>query len=123
MLCPQEPAVEALKIRVLVLYLQGYRLFGGLYWLWLTRFDCDKLGGGERCNICSKPVYHEEKVRVYGDVFHTTCFKCNSCGVYLNLQTFHRLDQVYHILLLFVICLLLLLFVVLYILFQAIVLL
>ena len=46
------------------------------------------------CVRCRGPVYPPERIQANpGSLFHTTCFKCNTCGVKLTLKTFCKNPQ------------------------------
>ncbi|CAG5122182.1 unnamed protein product, partial [Candidula unifasciata] len=45
-------------------------------------------GGGDKCGICEKTVYAQEKIEAGGVAFHKTCFKCSHCKMTLNLQNY-----------------------------------
>eukprot|EP01033_Poteriospumella_lacustris_P018385 gene18384-13218_t len=43
------------------------------------------LGGGNKCSICTKPVYKMEEIIALGRIFHDKCFTCggvhqDGCG-------------------------------------------
>ncbi|XP_076455256.1 uncharacterized protein LOC143289902 [Babylonia areolata] len=53
-----------------------------------------KFGGGEKCGICQKTVYQQERVEAGGIPFHKGCFKCNNCKMSLNLNNYGQAEGV-----------------------------
>ncbi|KAK7094950.1 uncharacterized protein [Littorina saxatilis] len=47
-----------------------------------------KFGGGEKCGICQKTVYAQERVEAGNIPFHKLCFKCKTCKMSLNLNNY-----------------------------------
>ncbi|OWF52791.1 LIM domain-containing protein WLIM2b-like [Mizuhopecten yessoensis] len=45
-------------------------------------------GGGEKCVICEKSVYANERIEAGGVAFHKFCFKCSECKMQLNLNNY-----------------------------------
>ena len=41
-------------------------------------------GGGEKCGVCQKTVYQQERVEAGGIPFHKICFKCTCCKMSLK---------------------------------------
>ncbi|BFZ05540.1 hypothetical protein BsWGS_08579 [Bradybaena similaris] len=52
-----------------------------------------KFGGGDKCGICDKTVYAQEKIEAGGVSFHKNCFKCSQCKMTLNLQNYGQADK------------------------------
>ncbi|XP_076436471.1 uncharacterized protein LOC143275991 [Babylonia areolata] len=53
-----------------------------------------KFGGGEKCQVCQKTAYEQEKVMAGGLPFHKTCFKCSVCKLSLNLNNYAQAEKV-----------------------------
>uniref|UniRef100_A0A0B7B5W6 LIM zinc-binding domain-containing protein n=1 Tax=Arion vulgaris TaxID=1028688 RepID=A0A0B7B5W6_9EUPU len=53
-----------------------------------------KFGGGEKCGICEKSVYAQEKIEAGGLPFHKNCFKCSTCKMPLKLQNYAQAGKV-----------------------------
>jgi len=45
---------------------------------------------GKNCNKCGKVAYPLESIKSGDDTYHKLCFKCNGCGLQLNLKTFKK---------------------------------
>lgn len=41
-------------------------------------------GGGEKCGICQKTVYAQERIEAGNIPFHKQCFKCHNCKMSLK---------------------------------------
>jgi hypothetical protein len=52
--------------------------------------------GHEKCLICKKTVYAQERVATAKHVFHKTCFRCAECGQRLNLQNNANFGENYY---------------------------
>jgi len=56
-----------------------------------------KIGGGrDKCNLCAKTVYAQEKVATSKHIFHKACFKCLECGSQLNAKNHGNFDHLYY---------------------------
>ncbi|XP_064616304.1 uncharacterized protein LOC135480403 isoform X2 [Liolophura sinensis] len=53
-----------------------------------------KFGGGEKCGICEKTVYAQERIEAGGKPFHKLCFKCTECKMSLNLNNYAQADGI-----------------------------
>ncbi|XP_059146479.1 uncharacterized protein LOC131934271 [Physella acuta] len=53
-----------------------------------------KFGGGDKCGICDKTVYAQEKIEAGGVPFHKQCFKCSHCKMSLNLQNYAQAEKI-----------------------------
>ncbi|XP_025112685.1 LIM domain-containing protein WLIM2b-like [Pomacea canaliculata] len=51
-----------------------------------------KFGGGEKCGICQKTVYAQERIEAGNIPFHKQCFKCHNCKMSLNLQNYAQAE-------------------------------
>jgi len=51
-----------------------------------------KFGGGDKCEICKKTVYAQEKQEAGGRFYHKQCFKCSHCKMGLNLQNYAQAE-------------------------------
>ncbi|KAL1834825.1 LIM domain-containing protein WLIM2b [Daucus carota subsp. sativus] len=51
-------------------------------------------GTQEKCSVCKKTVYPQEKVTVEGDFFHKICFRCAHGGCKLNPSNYAALDGI-----------------------------
>jgi len=49
----------------------------------------------EKCHVCNKTVYFQERIKVDEFVFHTSCFKCAQCNSVLKLGNYAGLKQKY----------------------------
>ncbi|XP_067662346.1 uncharacterized protein [Haliotis asinina] len=49
-----------------------------------------RFGGGDKCGICTKTVYAQEKIEAGGIIFHKNCFKCSieSCRMQLKRENY-----------------------------------
>lgn len=53
-----------------------------------------KFGGADKCGICQKSVYPQEKIEAGGIKFHKLCFKCSECKMSLNLNNYAQADGI-----------------------------
>ncbi|XP_036359948.1 LIM and SH3 domain protein F42H10.3 isoform X21 [Octopus sinensis] len=47
----------------------------------------------KRCGRCSKPVYPTEELKCLDKVWHKSCFKCEVCGMTLNMKNYKGYDK------------------------------
>ncbi|KAI3648927.1 hypothetical protein MP228_006781 [Amoeboaphelidium protococcarum] len=47
----------------------------------------------QNCAKCNKIVYPTDKIQAINQTFHKLCFKCNECGLTLNLKNFQSFNQ------------------------------
>jgi hypothetical protein len=45
-----------------------------------------------KCVICSKTAYPLESIKALDQTYHKICFKCNVCGITLNVKNFKGVD-------------------------------
>ncbi|KAK6195891.1 hypothetical protein SNE40_001225 [Patella caerulea] len=53
-----------------------------------------KFGGGEKCAVCDKTCYPQEKQEAGGKTFHKNCFKCIDCKMALKLNNYAQADGI-----------------------------
>ncbi|XP_060590773.1 uncharacterized protein LOC132745804 [Ruditapes philippinarum] len=53
-----------------------------------------KFGGGEKCDICKKSVYANERIEAGKRPFHKLCFKCSICKMTLKLENYAQADGI-----------------------------
>lgn len=47
----------------------------------------------KRCAKCEKPVYPIEELKCLDKIWHKSCFKCENCGMTLNMKNYKGYDK------------------------------
>lgn len=47
----------------------------------------------DKCSVCGKNVYYNEKISIDGKLFHQDCFRCKQCKCRLDLSNQGRLGD------------------------------
>jgi len=55
-----------------------------------------KFGGGEKCAVCDKTVYSQEKISMDDKSFHKECLKCKHCNKVLSTGTCASMNGTYY---------------------------
>ena len=51
-----------------------------------------KFGGGNKCMVCKKTVFHNEQIAYEGKFVHENCFKCSICNKKMSVNTCGSMD-------------------------------